>query len=142
MNKTLAVLVISALLPAAQAFADKGEHSKKDIKLLNDSSAALASINPGLSEKLQKYASKESTEMESREAEKAEAGKGEKSEKKDIKMLRDAAKALKPSRPDLAKGLDRYAAKEQKEQREESSGREIRGDMGHEKTESPGGGGY
>lgn len=128
MNPTkLALFAAALLLPATQAFADGGrELSKKEIKLLKESSAALSSSNPDLSKRLSEYALKESNEKEENENEQAET-----SEKQDIKMLNDAAAALKDSRPDLSKGLKKYASKEEREQKEES-------EEHHEKTSRPG----
>jgi len=115
MNPTKMALIAAALLlPATQALAD-GEHSKKEIKLLNDSAAALTSSNPDLSNQLRDFASKESGETEENESEQAET-----SGKEDIKMLRSAADALEKSRPDLCKGLNNYAKKEEREMRVES----------------------
>lgn len=117
MNPTkMALFVAALLLPAAQAFAG-GEHSKKEIKLLKDSAAALSSSNPDLSNQLTKYASKEAGEKEETESEQAET-----SDKQDLKMLRDAASALKESHPDLSKGLRKYASKEEREESEDQEG--------------------
>lgn len=112
----IALFAVALLLPAAQAFADGGrEHGKKEIKLLNDSAAALSSTHPDLSKRLKQYASKESGEKEENESEQAET-----SAKDDINMLRESADALEKSRPDLCKGLNQYAKKEERERREDS----------------------
>lgn len=116
MKPMITTLLALSLLSVSQAFAARMEHSKKDIKLLNDSAAALASVDPDLSGRLTKYADKEA-------GEKAEAVKAESkmTMKDDAKLLKDAAAALKASRPDLSKGLDRYAAKESREHRRMSA---------------------
>ena len=111
----IATLVVAMILPVAQALADGGEHSKKEMKLLKDSAAALQTSNPALAGKLKSYATKEAGEKEETESKEAETD-----EKQDVQMLRDSAAALKTTRPDLAKGLRRYAEKEEKERHEES----------------------
>ena len=93
---------------------------------------------------MQKYASKEAGETEAKEGAKEETGANPETGKDNIKMLHEAAKKLKPTRPDLAKSLNKFAGKEEREMREGGEeSREHRGDLGrHEKTEAPGGTGY
>lgn len=115
MKKLIAVLMLSAFLPASRAFADRAAHNEHDIKLLNDSSAALTGIDSGLARKVQRYASKESGETEAKAGKKAKTREKAKTDKDDIEMLREASRKLKPTRPDLSKGLDRYAEMESRE---------------------------
>ena len=132
MNPTKMALIAAALLlPAAQALADGGEHSKKEIKLLKDSAAALSSTNPDLSKRLKTYASKEAGEKEETKGQEAET-----SDKDDINMLKEASSALKTSRPDLSKGLQKFAAKEEREEAKESDEQPMRSG-GHEAPQQP-----
>jgi hypothetical protein len=146
--KRTSLIAAFVLALAGTSFAK--EHSRKDIKLLDDSAAALSSINPDLSSRLKDYASRESAET-SEASEPGEAGESAKQAEsqdrretatqeqretgtqeqretaevgqersagdsgQDIQLLKDSADALKPTRPDLSKGLRKFAAKEQKE---------------------------
>ena len=120
MKPMIVALLALSLLPVSHAFAGQMEHNKKEIKLLNDSAAALASVNPDPSDRLTQYASKEA-------GEKTEAVKAESKTlmKDDLKLVKDAAAALRASRPDLSKGLDRYAVKESREHRRGSSEKKV-----------------
>lgn len=77
--KTLRILVAVVFLSTMFVFSnsglsyahEEGEHSKGDIQMLRDSAAALKATNPDLSEKLSKYADRE-TKEESEEAEEHE----------------------------------------------------------------------
>ncbi len=113
-NMMITAFALALLVPASQGLADGHEHSKKSIKLLEDSAAALSSSNPDLSSRLKEYSARESRERESSESE-----QGEKNESQDIRMLREAAEALKTTRPDLSKWLKRYASQEEREERGE-----------------------
>jgi len=84
-------------------------HSAKELKMLNDSAAALSSSNPDLSLRLTDFAKKESTEKNGDEM--REAGHSD-----DVQLLKQAADALRKSHPDLARDLRRYAAREEREE--------------------------
>lgn len=91
-------------LAASPAFAGQ-EHSRKEIRLINDSAAALQSTHPELSSKLKGYAAQEKGESDRVETDRPE----------DIQMLRDSAAALESVKPSLARGLRRLASKEETE---------------------------
>lgn len=103
MRFALAAVLALAALPA---FAGH-EHSRKEIRLLNDSAAALQSTHPELSSKLKSYAS----------IEKGESDRSVTDRPEDIQMLRDCAAALESKKPSLARDLRRLASKEEGERR-------------------------
>jgi len=105
------IVALTTLLPLSQAFA----HSRKDAELLDDSSAALATSHPDLSQRLKRFAVREIGEKES-------AGRIEmEPQSEDVQLLKNCAAALRPSRPELSKGLEGLAAREEHERRQERS---------------------
>jgi len=115
MNKALAIFVLSTFLPVSPAFAGRGGLSKADVKLLNDSSAQLTGIDSGLARKVQRYADEQSGETKAKAGKKEMTREKAKTEPDDIKMLREAAAKLKSTKPELAKGLEGFAAREERE---------------------------
>src|SRR5438270_11274685 len=108
----IVALVALTALAAPRAFAVGVRHmeaSKAEIKVINESAAALAPTNADLSDRLKQMAIRESGEREARTPESAAV------EKQDAQLLKDASVALQPTRPDLAKKLSRYANKENRE---------------------------
>ena len=93
-------------------------HHQAQIKLLQDSSAALKTSNPELAKKLSAWAT---DEMNEKEEGKGHEEKEEKAEKKNdaehqarLKLLRDSSVALRASHPDLAVDLTKKADKMEK----------------------------
>lgn len=115
--KTLTLVTLTALVlaPFSQVGAT-GMHGKKKIQMLNDSAAALSSINPDLSGRLKSYADKEASETKESEMSETKATRAQ-----DAQLLSESANALEASRPDLAKKLKKCAAKENKEMKRESA---------------------
>lgn len=112
---TVVTLAALTLMPAAPSFAT----GKNEIKVLNESAAALTTIDPVLAARLKKFAAKESGERE----EKAGSLRRDsaKTDAQEAQLLKDSAAALRPSRPDLAKKLERYS----KEEKVESKGKHL-----------------
>ena len=113
MKTAIMLALVAALSAPAMAH---GKHMKKDIKLLNDSAAALESTNPDLSSKLKDLAVREEAVKET----KTEESVGQ--DQADVQIIKDSANALRGSRPDLAKGLDRFAIKESREAKHGTKG--------------------
>lgn len=112
---TLLAAAALALTSAVPAFAHG--MSKKDVKIINDSAAALQSMDADLSSRLSALASREQS-VSSKETAAVDS--------QDAQTLRDGAAKLRDSRPDLSKGLDRIA---KKESREHKRGVKSRNDM-------------
>ena len=69
--KSLALSLIFSLAlvfaHAGMSFAEEAEHSQGDIQMLREAATALKASNPELSEKLSKYADRETNEREEAE---------------------------------------------------------------------------
>jgi hypothetical protein len=102
-------------LPATGFAHGKGMMGKKHVKLLNDSAAALSTSNPDLSSRLKEMASKEGSAKEGKAKVSKAAQESAADEDRDVQTLKDAASALKTSRPDLAKGLEKFSKMEARE---------------------------
>ncbi len=123
---TAALFGALCVLPAT-GFAH-GKMGKKNVKVISDSAAALATSNPDLSSRLKELASREGAAKEKSDA--------ATDEDEDVQTLKDAAQALKTKRPDLAKGLERCAKMEAKE-RSPKKGAGKEGRMPETKGQTP-----
>ncbi len=102
--------------------AGKAAHHQAQVKLLQDSAAALQTSKPELAKELSAWATEE---MNEKEEVKGQEEKEEKAEKKSdaerqahLKLLRDSALALQLSRPDLAADLTKSADRKEKRRKE------------------------
>ncbi len=131
-----ALALLSGISSAEMGSGAWKEYHQAQIKLLQDSAAALKSSSPKLSKALSKFAHEEEEEIgEAREKE-VEGKKEEKDEKHaqaNIQVLRDSAKALKASNPELSAGLIKIADDEAKEELSEQQ--EDSNEMGTEEKE-------
>ncbi|MEI7750530.1 MAG: hypothetical protein WCJ71_00435 [Candidatus Omnitrophota bacterium] len=108
----LGFLVAGLIAVSPELSLARNAHSREELKILNDSAAALKKINPALTEKMVKYAAEE--EKESKGIANVNDDSVE-NEKAGVAFLRNVAKVLKVSDPELSNGLTRYAEKEDEE---------------------------
>lgn len=106
MKMPVFVALVTGLLFPASAFAD-GKHSKEEMKLLNDSAAALSGIDADLSARVKEMASHEKREKKGLE-------KSAEARAAYVQSLRDAAAALRATRADLAERLEKFAEKKER----------------------------
>ena len=100
-----AVVLLSGLSSAEMESGMGKAHHQAQVKLLQDSAAALQTSNPELAKKLSAWATDEMNEKE---------GKGHEERQARLKLLKDSAAALQASHPDLAASLTKKANKMEK----------------------------
>ncbi len=112
-----AVALLSGVSSAEMGSGAGKAHHQAQVKLLQDSAAALQTSNPDLAKKLSAWATDEMNEKEEKGHEEME-GKAEKKSDEEhqarLKLLKDSAAALQASHPDLAKDLTKKANKMEK----------------------------
>ncbi len=117
------VALLSGVSSAEMGAGARKDHHQAQIKLLQDSAAALQTSNPELGTKLSAWAADEMNEKEDKGHEEME-GKTEKKSNEDhqsrLKLLRDSAIALQTSHPDLATGLTNQANRMEKRMKKDA----------------------
>lgn len=113
------LIVLAAALGAAGSWAAAQTLSPADIRLLDQSSTALADVNPALSRRLHDYTARQANATEETQTTRTPS-----QDEDELSLLKDGADALRGSRPDLAKGLDRFAAREKRAQEAASPARQ------------------